>query len=368
VVVLTAIAGQWWWIWGLFGQEPCFQGKPVRYWRQQLVAPHPITRLGRKLLPTYFPDPVDTLRAGGPAAVPVLVELYQDEDYYVSERAALSLSTIGPKAEPAIPVLIKGLKPRRRLLSASDFDSLASFSFDALINIGPKAIPPLIEALGDDDPAIRGYTAFALAWIGPDAQVINQLKAKSPDGCLNVLYYMIEMDSRSPGSRDIYKVAVPILSDFLKSPERFDRLRAILCLGRIGPQARAAIPPLIELLQDPDDDLRWRAAFAIGYVGPETTEAVPALVSLCRNEKAFVRSHAAESLGQIGQATEEVVGALVTLRPDEDPFVRSQAAESLGQLGQKAGAAIPALQRAAEDPVDWVRSKVSQALKKIEPE
>jgi HEAT repeat protein len=74
---------------------------------------------------------------------------------------------------------------------------------NALVRIGPAAVPALIEALKDKDRNVRRAAALALGKIGPAT-----------------------------------KDAVPALIEALKDKESYVRSAAAWALGKIGPEAR----------------------------------------------------------------------------------------------------------------------------------
>lgn len=88
---------------------------------------------------------------------------------------------------------------------------------DALGRIGPPAVPDLIQALRNRDPAVRKQAAEVLARMGSDAQP-----------------------------------AVPDLIRLLDDEDESIRKEAARTLGRIGPAAAAAVPALMRTLLQPD--------------------------------------------------------------------------------------------------------------------
>src|SRR5207253_14834 len=125
---------------------------------------------------------------GGPAVVPVLMDLLRDDDDAVRFWAAFSLHQVTMRREPAVP---------------QDIGSQT----EALVSC-------LIEALTDKDDRVRATAAGILRNIGAEA-----------------------------------KAAVPGLIEALKDKHAGVRTEAVIALRDIGlePQAaRAAIPSLIE--------------------------------------------------------------------------------------------------------------------------
>jgi HEAT repeat protein len=185
----------------------------------------------------------------------------------------------------------------------------------------------------------------------------------------------------------------------LKSDNLFERGRACVALGEIGPGAKDAVPALAERVRDdPDARVRAVAALALGKIGPPAHTAAPALGIALKNENPRVRAAAALALGAIGpceevrkecprlvlalldgssEAREAATLSLRELAPlvvppltqgldHEDRTIRAFAAFALGKIGPKARDALPALREAAtDDPDPRVRQAARQAVKQI---
>jgi len=98
-------------------QEPRYEGRSLSYWMQQLQVPDAKARVG----------------------------------------AASALARLGPKAAPAVPLLIEALNDQNKLVRTQ--------SIAALGKIGPAAaaaVPVLTPLLRDDDWATRSLATSAL--------------------------------------------------------------------------------------------------------------------------------------------------------------------------------------------------------------
>jgi len=122
----------------------------------------------------------------------------------------------------------------------------------------PRAIRPLIEALGDFDKSVREQATLALSTIG--------------------------------------KAAVEPLTTALKEPKWETRYRAAEALGRIADER--AVKPLIQALKDNRDHVRYMAAKGLQELGD--SDAVEPMTILLKDENRFVRMMAARTLGAIG--------------------------------------------------------------------
>jgi HEAT repeat protein len=90
-------------------------------------------------------------------AIPHLIEVLHDPDITIGEWASTCLKRVGPKVAPA---LIEAFS------KADDQDRIKLRM--CLASLGSKAIPPLREALKNDNPAIRRGAADTLRFINPD--------------------------------------------------------------------------------------------------------------------------------------------------------------------------------------------------------
>lgn len=122
----------------------------------------------------------------------------------------------------------------------------------------PRAIQPLIEALGDFDKSVRAQAMAALVAIG--------------------------------------KTAVEPLSVAMKEPKWETRYRAVEALGKIADEK--AVKPLIQALKDNRDHVRYMAAKGLREFGD--SDAVDPMIILLRDENRYVRMMTVWSLGAIG--------------------------------------------------------------------
>jgi len=128
----------------------------------------------------------------------------------------------------------------------------------ALGNIGPgakAAVPALVRALKDDEPAVFFESEAALIKIGPQA--------------VSTLAEMLEN----------------------KHEDKALRMIAVKILGKIG---FWALPALIKALAGPESDVRWGAAYALADIAPEAKlPAVLSLVEVLNDDRKWVREYAA---------------------------------------------------------------------------
>ncbi len=325
------------------------------------------------------PVVVYALAALGEPAMPVLIDLLTDNDKTVRWMAGYSLSRIGPAARSSIPALIEALRLPDR--------ETGEFVAVALAGAGPEAVEPLIRALRDRDPKVRGGAARALETLGARAKAaVPALIAaltdpeppddpKPPRGP-SFDDWQREGEPRPSGYYAalcaIGPPAVPVLLERLNAPDRQARVVALRALGFLGDDAKSSVPRLIALLRDPD--LRGEAASALGGIGAR--DAIPALLARLKDLDPGFRARAAETLGRIGwerQAAQYssrtiargAIRPLAAALKDSDPGVRAAAARALRDIGSESSVVIPELVAALGDPVAKVRLAAVRAFGRV---
>ena len=187
--------------------------------------------------------------------MPILGQLLEDSSADVRRTAALSLGKIAHL--DGIPFLNKGLR---------DEDSrVREFSAWGLGQMGPdlsdEAVNGLINALGDDVPAVKHAVASALGQVEPHADRVQLLKEVLAISEIETRKAVIQVltDFDTPSA---YEVILPSLKD----PDPRVRQAAVSGLGELAD--RRAVPLLRKrLLKDPDEGVRTEAAFRLGKLG-----------------------------------------------------------------------------------------------------
>jgi HEAT repeat protein len=150
----------------------------------------------------------------------------------------------------------------------------------------PRAIQPLIEALGDFDKSVREQAMLALSALG--------------------------------------KAAIEPLSAAMKEPKWETRYRAAEALGKIADEK--AVKPLIQALKDNRDHVRYMAVKGLREFGD--SDATEPLIILLEDENRYVRMMAVHVLGALGgkKVHKELKKALVK---EDDEKVKEAINEAL---------------------------------------
>jgi HEAT repeat protein len=148
----------------------------------------------------------------------------------------------------------------------------------------------------------------------------------------------VEIDFCNP------EVIALLVNDVKASPkderDKFNRWRAVECLGHTFPGHSEAITALIDLIRTtPDEDIFCKAGAvkSLGRIGKSHPEAIALLIDLIGNSKnESIRLQAVIGLHRTDTSHEAAIWVLIdvirTIPPD---FNRSIAAQSLGQILQR---------------------------------
>ncbi len=259
-----------------------------------------------------------------PEDVPALVALFEEHSFYICEAANRALVRIG---EQAIPQLVDKLRPSepRRVKSTL----LRTFE-----EIGPSAIPFLVEAL-DDDGFDHFYILHALGKINPTTQEVVSALVDALDGefVIVALYALGHLGDRGYPAYPELRAAVPAIFALLRDKNARVRTEAAFSLWRVDNDAarRAGVaghgltaPELPPLRDDPELLRR------IDFDRPRP-EHVSALLQMFddHSHRSFLR--ASDSLIALGEPT--IVPLVEAMRFDRPLLVRLRAAEVLRRLG-----------------------------------
>jgi len=205
---------------------------------------------------------------------------------------------------------------------------------EALIAMGPAAMPALIVATYDEADFIR--------W-----------------EAVNALGVLAALDSV------VLAEAIPAIAErSLTDPDSHTRWRSLWALSSYeADQTEDLIVPILrEGLDANEDQHRWYAAVAMAYF--QQPEAVPHLHAGLDREAYFDRWEAVYCLGLVHD--DDSVGLLCDVFRDvegREEGLRQEAAMTLARIGDPG--AVPALTDALDDPAGGVRWRAAAALEGI---
>ncbi|HEX6047567.1 MAG TPA: HEAT repeat domain-containing protein [Pyrinomonadaceae bacterium] len=263
--------------------------------------------------------------------------------------------------------LIKGSGrslPLLRQLLATNNDNLHEQTFEIIRQIGPPAIPLLVQLLRHRQVSFRRFAADALIDLAPDTESVQPALRRA----LSDQDEMVVGDAaRALGAlRDKASPSVRALLKTLSHEDPYVRIYAAEALASIGPKASAATPALIKALDDPFPGVRWAAGEALGGIGPAAHSALPQLIKALNDQFLYVRICAIEALGNIGPKAKPAREALRAAA--NNPALRIQAEWALDRIagiefGRAISSHVPAasvrlqppatVAQTGNPPVDW---------------
>jgi len=323
-------------------------------------------------------------------AAEALVGLVGDKDKHVRREAVRALRRIRPGPKVVIPLMNK-------LLRGAD-DEVRLHAMDAMAEEGKAVVPPLIEALRNEEACY--WACLVLAEIGPDAKeavpaLTTCLKShKHPDVCREAILALAAIGPEAAS-------AVPALIKVVKGDE-INAPPAVYALGSIGPKAKSAEVVLkkLALANDTKPLLRTVSLWALAMINPDDKQlvavVVPRLVKALQSEEPRVRAAAARALVDLDpdpeilrpllkkvmetaspEVVDDVLDALASLGERAVPRLiealkheqmRSEVAMIIARIGTPAKAAVPALVKSLDDEDPQTRSEVLFALAAIGPD
>ena len=231
-----------------------------------------------------------------------------------------------------------------------------------LMNIGPVAIPSLLELSESDNHLLRISAVNTLGMIKNNEDVVNKLVRllfdsdlrirKAADDQLDRLGWQPSCESVAnhcfafygfPGRNDdissnqtivgllsIKEVAaIPLILRLLKSQDVYDRIIGCQCLGNIGDPS--VVPDLIEMIHDPNPFVRYWATYAFAEIG--VPSALEGLKSAVCDYVYSTRKIAAWALGEINSI--ESIPILENMVTDPFPGVRGAVIGALSRYDAK---------------------------------
>jgi HEAT repeat protein len=283
----------------------------------------------------------------GPAAIPPLIQLVEDQKQPAQARAWAVFALAGWLEDSRAAAVL------RKSFHHTD-PTIRKFALDGVCRRQEAArqwLPELVAMLESDDLESARTVASSFANLGPGVEealpgILKALNKKELQG--NLLDSLRFIGRTGPETLR-KNVAVPgVLIRLLdKKEEVTTRSGAAALLGCLGSAAKKAVPALIEILQEkptrtPGCTLQDMVATSLGAIGPPAKAAVPALLTIVKQQAldAETRQAAIVALGQIGSEAKEAIPALLAIVQEgalyTDPLV-SPAMTALAGIDPKAG-------------------------------
>ncbi len=220
---------------------------------------------------------------------------------------------------------LKAEEPRKRFQASLRLGQMRS----------PRAVPFLVQALDDEDGAVRQGAVQALGMIR-DPRAVMALVEQIPQYRIVSSHHRISgqvlKESLIAQGEPAISMLVPLLSD------SNDAVRVLVTEILAEIPSREALEYLIKRLNDSNPEVRARAARALGRIGHSI--AVKSLLELLSDPFWYVRLQATKALGRL--ASPRAISGLCTRLEDSHWQVRMAAAHALVTVGPEAVSALTA--------------------------
>lgn len=280
--------------------------------------------------------------------LPALGSVLQGGDQLGKKVAAEAISTLGPKAAAAAPLLVDLLvDPNIGVNKAAQA---------ALVAIGGESVGGLRLALSATDPRVRTLVCESLGELGQAAiEAQSDLITMTNDPNIEVVRAAtLALGKLGPTS-------LPALKKAVRSPRVEVRVGAAEAMGFLAPKETAALDALVLCLDERDPTVVDAICASLKAFGEPAVERIVAQLVA---DDANVRDHACLALGRMGQTA---LPAIVKLSNSREPRMRMYAAICIGHLGSAGADGQSLLQKLKNDSDESVRYYAAEASKKIKP-
>jgi HEAT repeat protein len=205
-------------------------------------------------------------------AVPALVKALDDRDEEVRRGALASLRSFGAAVRPSTPRLVE-------LAKGDPGEAVRREALGLLAGLrAAEAVPLLVAALSDPDPAARAEAARGLGLLGPKATdpaavegLLNLVRPGQPDAVRAAAVEALQSVARD--SEDVHRVLV----DEVLADDPSPTVRAQVMAGLRTANDKDRVDVLIKSLDDPSPQIRLLAGAGLARIGVDDDRAIPAL-------------------------------------------------------------------------------------------
>ncbi|MCK4269764.1 MAG: HEAT repeat domain-containing protein, partial [Methanogenium sp.] len=264
-----------------------------------------------------------------------LIDVLQDDDSELNEKAARALYTLGRPAVESVLYTLKFESGNRRIRFVR-----------ALLSPGIPAHPFILYIIVQSKPEYRDIIGKGVSEIGEKAylSLVNAIKDGTPvnkRGAAILLGYMGEkaisplQDAFYGSDRSLQRDAAKSLAKLKWDPKTPDEKARFLFLmedwTELAKLRKTASRYLLQVINDPDAAVRRDAVFVLGKMGARQT--VSAIIRRLKDSDPDVRAVAIEALSGIDDP--QIAGQLFLSLKDPHPQARMEAAWALDRIGWK---------------------------------
>jgi HEAT repeat protein len=244
-----------------------------------------------------------------------------------------------------------------------DSKTSQALRYDAIKALGTRpnhkeeAVPVLVEALLDPQPAIRTESARALKSLGCDATTGSEsLDRALKNEADEIRYWFAHQARQAKSARQGVEAGLIVANLDV-------RIKAVELLGRMGDEGKPSAA-MLRRLRDTCDEAELRGAVGLALGQLDGDGPIPELAKALKDPDPIVRGRAALQLGRMGKAG---VPALRVALKENDADIRASTLGALGRIGAAAADAVPELVPLLKDENPLIRKLAADALRKIDP-
>lgn len=312
-------------------------------------------------------SPLSDIADLGDQAVPLLIEALTHDDPIIRRTAADALGQLRSLVDRSLD--LQPAVPHLERMTETDPDPVARLNAaEAIWNVtGTKTVvPDFVEALSHEDVEVRCGAVSLIGLVEADLQdVLQPLVAAlaDPNPFVRGTAAEVLADHGAAAAE-----ALPSL-DRLLAEDEFTRVvvaHAILCID--PSRTEELVPVFAEALSSQHREVRIRAAQVLGEIPAAGALAIQSLIQALGDEEEIVRPAVLNTLQNLGASAAPAMTALVEfLAISNDLIERGLIADTLGTIGPAAEVAVPQLLKCLEEPGEVVartffRIKLASAL------
>lgn len=229
-----------------------------------------------------------------------------DKSLVVRVVAARAVASLGITGADSVPSLLEAVRTSGDVMTDVQFkdqivDDYLPALVDALDSIGQPAVEPLIEVAKGDNDAMRGFAAWALFRIAPDASQLVDLG----EGAIPVLINSIQSDKTSFSYRAadaLVEFGDPAVRPLLEASKENGSTKGDMIQQTLARMYETSAQALVDAMEDKDPAIRSAAARALGGPKPAGPKSIPvstsieALTKALKDEDLGVQASAQHSL------------------------------------------------------------------------
>lgn len=213
-------------------------------------------------------------------------------------------------------------------------------------------MPPLIEALKDNDTKVRASAADALGAFPKDDNALAALKAAMSDPDAEVRRSTILSLGRLAHGDSMVE---DMIREKLQDQDRLSASNAIIALALMGKYDDGGLPVISDSLANSNETVAKAAARALGSIGVEKPDLVlPLLIKALEDKNSTAARNALPALRKMKKDALPALPKVAAMFAGADAATRSDVLDTVSALDEKGDFSLPIFVKSLEsdDPID----------------